>query len=935
MLSVVWITKRFRRHKLSLCCVLILFSRSIFAAEPFEVSHLMDGKPLGLYFETLEDPKGLLKFEDILELNAKSAFHDSLEKVPNYGLSPSTHWVKFSLRNPMTRAVPIMLENKFTFVDRFTLYYQDAQNQWQIKEGGDQIPFSSREIQSRQVVFRFMLEPGTHQFYARTEAEGTHQLPLHIWTPDEFFKHNATEYGFIGILIGFHVVIILYNLFLFYSLKDRTYLVYVVYVASNILYQGAGLGLFQQMFSDLSLFETLSNKVMIVSVDLVAISSLLFSYWFLNIKKRLPRFVWIYGAIGVMDCLNILITLAISVRLGTTLCIVNATLVTSLLIVSGFLIARKGYLPAVFYLVAWGCYLFGVTGTLSNSIGLVPTSIFSRWGQFTGGAFEVAILSLALGARINQRRKKQVKRINQLNTELESKVKQRTSEIQSLLLYIPQGILSISPGGVIGQKYSAQLPDILGHKDIAEQSFKAIILDRSTLSDDYQDQTWQALLATLGESSLNFDLNSDKFPLQITYRFQEFEKVLKLTWNRELNDKLEVERILVTLLDISTEYAAQQELTRQNQEFEIIRQLVELGTKKSIQFFSSSSQLIEENERLVGSGDVSLDTIKILFVNTHTLKGTARSLHLKDLANEFHKVESYYSRILRDRASINRDQIKAEFQAAQMVYQRYEHANRDVLGRKDDLSKISIDREFLQENVKLLRHLSGVAELPCDLREIIHRYKDELTQMIFMSLHSILTELMNQAEKIAKDLGREPPQIEYDVDELLINYSQEQALKNSFIHLLRNALDHGIEPAKNRLESGKAAFGTISLKAYVESASIVIEFKDDGRGLALGRIREKGQRFGAGNPQASPEEVASLVFETGFSTIDTVSLISGRGVGLGAIRQFIEAEGGSVSLVLGRAVDRQREVYEFTVRMTLPSLSIVQQKVLELEKQVS
>ncbi len=919
----------------SLSLALLFLTLPALADNPFEISTNMQGKPLGLFFETLEDPKGILKLQDVLKIDASGGMIPSQKEVPNYGLNPSVQWVKFTLNNPLDRPISIILENKFTFADKFTLYFKNSVNQWESKAAGDQVAFSSRDVQTRQGVFLFTLEPGIHLFYASTKATGTHQLPLHIWTEAEFHQYNGIEYGIIGILIGFHVAICLYNMFLFFSLKDPTYLVYVAYVSCNLVYQASGLGLMQQLMSEFSLGETISNKIMIVSVDLIAITALLFSSMFLNIRKRLPGFVWIFIAIGVLDLINIFVTTAISVHLGTIICLITASLTTSVLILSGFLIARKGDLPAWFYLAAWGCYLLGVTATISNLIGLVPTSNFTRWGQFTGGAFELAILSLALGARINQKRKKQVNKITELNSALEYKVKVRTSEIQSLLLYIPQGILSITKEGLLGQKFSAQLPEILGHSAIAEQSFKTVILDRSTLTDDEKDQAWQALQTIIGESSLNFEINIDKLPLQLTYRFQSQEKVLRLTWNKELNDHDEVERVLVTLLDISKEVNVEKELQAKNFEFEMIRQLVEAGAKKSIQFFSSANQLIEENARLVHSGLLNMDTTKILFVNTHTIKGAARTLQLKDLANEFHKIESYYSALLKEQMAMDTARVVTEFELAQAVYRQYEKANRDILGRKDDLTKVAVDRDFLQENVHLLRHLADRHEIPFDLKEIIHKYRDELTNMIFMSLPSILSEIMGQAEKIAKDLGREPPVVEYNIEESLITYSQEMALKNAFIHLLRNALDHGIEPPKIRMEKGKKPFGTIQLKAYEIDNGIIIEMKDDGQGLAIGKIRAKGSLMSRLSPQASAQEISAEVFETGFSTSDTVSAISGRGVGLAAVRQFLEAEGGSATVLIGDPIDAERELYQFTIRLVLPSVSLIYQEITQAQSNAS
>jgi HPt (histidine-containing phosphotransfer) domain-containing protein len=879
----------------------------------------MQGAPLGRHLEILADPTGQLGITDILEKDAAQAFRPSTEGVPNFGLRRGPQWVKFTIQNPLSHELTILLENKFTLADSLELYYQTPAGDWIMKGAGDQKPFIERDIYTRQGVFRLTLAPGSHHFYARTFADGAHQLPLHIWTQDEFFAHNAREYGWIGILVGFHLVICLYNLFLYFSLRDRTYLYYVLYVTANLFYQSASLGLLQQFLSMMELTETLSNRFTIMNVDMVSISALLFSYHFLNIKEKLPVFRRIYLAIGTLDALNLIVTGFISVYFGTAICLVTASMTTSTLLASGFLISRQGYIPAMFYITGWGCYLLGVTGTILNLIGLLPTSNFSRWGQFTGGAIEIAILSLALGARINAKRREHVQMITRLNQDLEGKVEERTAEIQSLLLHIPQGILSIGREGLITPNYSAQLPSILNHDAIAGHSFRSIILDNSTLSPDEKDQAWQTIQAAVGEHSLSFDLNTDKLPSQLTYSMNGQIKVLRLTWNRELNAQDEVKHILVTLLDVSSEVAAQEEIARQNQEFEIIKQLVDLGSRKSVQFFSAGDQLIGENERLLRASVVDTDTLKILFVNTHTLKGAARSLQLKELANKFHMVESYYAQILKLHQPLDRARLQQDFIEAKAVYQRYHRANRETLGRHDDLKKVTIDRDFMQDNVKLLSQLLELDTLPRNMKSMVQLHRDEITGMIYTKLGSFLDELKHHADKIAKDLGLEPPLFKIEVSSILINASQELSLKNAFIHLLRNALDHGIEPGGMRREKGKPTRGTLLIRADERDGSIQIEFQDDGQGLDIGRIREICRKTGALEAGKSAAEVASMILENGFSTNENVSMTSGRGVGLAAVRQFMEAEGGSVAIVLGPRIPGPGEFHEFSIQLHLPA----------------
>ena len=125
-------------------------------------------------------------------------------------------------------------------------------------------------------------------------------------------------------------------------------------------------------------------------------------------------------------------------------------------------------------------------------------------------------------------------------------------------------------------------------------------------------------------------------------------------------------------------------------------------------------------------------------------------------------------------------------------------------------------------------------------------------------------------------------------------------LKNVFTHLLRNSVDHGLEPAAERVAAGKPATGRIALALDVAGDTARLVLQDDGRGLALDRIRAKAVAQGlvADGEQLADAEVAQLIFASGFSTADQVTEVSGRGVGMDAVRGFLNEVGGDAAIEL-------------------------------------
>ncbi|MBL8999170.1 MAG: chemotaxis protein CheA, partial [Gemmatimonadetes bacterium] len=125
-----------------------------------------------------------------------------------------------------------------------------------------------------------------------------------------------------------------------------------------------------------------------------------------------------------------------------------------------------------------------------------------------------------------------------------------------------------------------------------------------------------------------------------------------------------------------------------------------------------------------------------------------------------------------------------------------------------------------------------------------------------------------------------------------------EKIGDPLVHLVRNSLDHGLEPPADRLQQGKPEIGTITLNAYHKSGSIFIEVVDDGRGLNRDALLRKGLEAGLLKPgeDYSDEQIYDLIFHPGLSTATQISDVSGRGVGMDVVRRNIQDLGGSIQI---------------------------------------
>jgi two-component system chemotaxis sensor kinase CheA len=194
--------------------------------------------------------------------------------------------------------------------------------------------------------------------------------------------------------------------------------------------------------------------------------------------------------------------------------------------------------------------------------------------------------------------------------------------------------------------------------------------------------------------------------------------------------------------------------------------------------------------------------------------------------------------------------------------------------------------------VKYERLHNGLAQLERNTRDM----QESVMSIRMMPISVVFSRFPRVVRDLAQKLGK---QIELktlgegtELDKGLI-----ERISDPLTHLVRNSLDHGIEMPEERIAKGKSPIGTITLKAYHQGGSIVIEVNDDGAGLDRSRILAKAREKGLpASEQMSDGEVWQLIFEPGFSTAEQVTEVSGRGVGMDVVKRNISAMGGRVEI---------------------------------------
>lgn len=368
---------------------------------------------------------------------------------------------------------------------------------------------------------------------------------------------------------------------------------------------------------------------------------------------------------------------------------------------------------------------------------------------------------------------------------------------------------------------------------------------------------WDQVRAEL----LPIELTIDQLPRHFTVGGRHFE----LSYTPVLDGEQSFSQALVVVNDVT---ASRQRERVEAEQRDVIQLLGRASKDRAsvLEFMSEAQGLVK------AIADPKLDDRVVMRRLIHTLKGNCMIFGVQTVAAVCHEVESAMDE---SGGTANLDQRSAIGQA----WQHVQHTVDTLLGRQGD--HIEIDEN---EYSALLAAVSR-GEKPEVLRERIRALKLEPSARRLMRS-------AEQAQAIAKRMNKAHLHVVIDDNGVRLDPEQWASFWSAFVHVIRNAVDHGIEMPDERLQAGKPAEGTITLRTQVTTDSFSIVLGDDGRGIDWNSVAAKAERRGL--PHQTHADLVEALFADGVSTREEANEYSGRGIGMGVLREACRSRGGAI-----------------------------------------
>lgn len=350
------------------------------------------------YLYILEDKEKTMTIADLLKIKDSEYFIRDKKGNPNFGYTNFAYWTKFEVEN-QTAFTERILEIEYPPLKEIDIYVFKQQELLDELHLGSKYPFNERLYPYPDFTYIFDIETGEAlTFYIRFETDGSMQMPIYIWEQSGFMNQKQTTFLLLGMFYGITGVMAIYNLFLYFALRHKSYLYYVLVILMafmvNISLNGIG---FKYLWPE---FPWWNMRSIVFFMSIGSVFSLLFANSFLELRKYLPKAKKTLYVLIALNLLNATLVF-ISYKIALNLMLLSIGSMIIFVLLSAYLCWKKGVRQTRFFIVAWFIFLLGVFTSILADAAIIPLTVVTKNIWQVSATLEVILLSFALADRIN------------------------------------------------------------------------------------------------------------------------------------------------------------------------------------------------------------------------------------------------------------------------------------------------------------------------------------------------------------------------------------------------------------------------------------------------------------------------------------------------------------------------------------------------------
>ena len=470
--------------------------------------------------------------------------------------------------------------------------------------------------------------------------------------------------------------------------------------------------------------------------------------------------------------------------------------------------------------------------------------------------------------------------IRELNTNLEKKITEKTKKITMILNNAGQGFLTFDENFLIDDEYSKECEKLLGVEIVSQDITSLLFKDKSKI------ELFKTTLLMAVKESVKIKRNSYISLLPSIVLLNK--KAVKLEY-RILEDS----KFMLILTNITSEKKLEKKIKKKQ---EILKMIVAVVSESDI-FYGTKTEynnFINNFMNMIDKTKTPLYNISKMYRIIHTFKGTFSQLYMQDLVLFLHAIENKLSSMLKGSTHSNED--LAELLESCDFNDSLDCSLsiiKEILGddflKSDNYLKVDlIDLSHLQEKIKAI--LDNYTDTTPECQDILcHVQRLSSTKLI-----SILHPFVSLSTQLATRLEKEIYDFEIIGDNKYTITENIKPFIKSLIHVFRNSIDHGIESPEQRVDINKDEKGTLLCNFETRDENLYINISDDGAGIDIEKLAKKLESKGVDCSNKSEKEILLHIFDDNLSTKDSVSNLSGRGVGMSAVKYELDKLKGEV-----------------------------------------